>query len=255
MKYLKTFITAISLYLLGACSTTKKDNITPPIPTYSIYGMWELSEQPEIKDLKTHYAEGIPTISISQENNTINGYDGCNRFSTTIKMNKNNKHQISDIISTMIWCEKVNTQNFHEILKQSTSHEATQHTLTIHSPIGSLKFYRIALEGRWFLSKIYTVKPTVKELYPYKTPFIDLNINSTQFSGYTACNAIKGQILIFENKMTFNHVSSTEKYCDDTNDNILMQSLTKVSNYKLEGTKLILFEKDKKILELERKAP
>ncbi len=255
MKYIKSLIIAISLYLFVGCSAKKNNATNSPIPSNSISGMWELSEQSDTKDLKKYYTEGTPIISISQEDNTINGYDGCNRFSSSIKVNKNNKHQISDIISTMIWCEKINTQNFHEILKNSTSHEVNQNTLTIHSSIGTLKFQRVALEGRWFLSKIYTLKPTVKELFPYKTPFIDLNINSTQFSGYTACNAIKGQVLIFENKMTFNHVSSSEKYCDDPNDNIFMQLLKKVSNYKLEGTKLILFEKDKKILELERQNP
>jgi len=56
--------------------------------------------------------------------------------------------------------------------------------------------------------------------------------------------------LMFQNTMKFNHITSTKMFCDGVNEKVFTDALEKVTHYKLEGTRLVLLEKEKKIMEL-----
>lgn len=89
-------------------------------------------------------------------------------------------------------------------------------------------------------------------MYPYKKPFINLDIFSTKFTGNTACNMMSGKVTMFQNTIKFEHIVQTEMFCDGLNEKIFSDALLKVTHFKLEGTKLVMLQKDKKILEFIR---
>ncbi|HLV51428.1 MAG TPA: META domain-containing protein, partial [Flavobacterium sp.] len=61
---------------------------------------------------------------------------------------------------------------------------------------------------------------------------------------------LKGQLLMYQNTMKFNHITTTKMSCKDVNEKVFIDALARVTHYKLDGTRLILLEKDKKIMEL-----
>ena len=237
------FITAIT-----SCAVKKEIKEDQSI----LNGKWELASASFSKDLSKDFKDGLPTLNFENTNELlVYGYDGCNRINTKATLKKDNKIVISDqIISTMMACDKVKSNAFTKAITSITNYEINKNVLLLKSETEVLKFHRITLNGNWYLDKIYVGKIKAADLYPYKKPFITIDINQPIFSGSSACNAIKGQLLMYQNTMKFNHVTSTKMFCDGVNEKVFVDALEKVTHYKLEGTRLILLQKDKKIMEL-----
>lgn len=246
MKKIFLLLTAATLIVSCAAKKEIKEDQTV------LNGNWELASASFSKDLAKDFKEGLPTLTFeSTEDLTVYGYDGCNRINGKAVLKKNKEISFpADFISTMMACNKVKSDDYKKALIQATSYEIKNNVLTLKSENGELKFHKVALNGNWYLDKIYVGKIKAADLYPYKKPFIKIDINQPVFSGNTACNAINGQLLMFQNTMKFNHIITTEMFCDGVNEKVFINALEKVTHYKLEGTRLILLEKDKKIMEL-----
>jgi len=247
---------AIILYfsatlLLSSCAVNKEIKQDQSL----LNGHWELAAASFSKDLAKDFKEGLPTLNFdSSDDLKVYGYDGCNRINGKALLKKNNEISWpTEFISTMMVCNKVKSQEFSSSLLQSKSYELKDNVLLLKSDSGELKFHKVSLNGNWYLDKIYVGKIKAADLYPYKKPFITIDINQPVFSGNSACNAIKGQLLMFQNTIKFNHVTSTKMFCDGVNEKVFVDALEKVTHYKLEGTRLILLAKEKKIMELVQK--
>lgn len=245
MKKLCIFLSAAFLLSCAAKKEIKEDQSL-------LNGNWELAGADFSKDLAKDFKEGLPTLTFdSSENLKIYGYDGCNRINTNAVLKKDHTISIApEIASTMMACKKVKSDEYKRALTKATSYSLTSNVLVLKSEYGELRFHKVSLNGNWYLDKIYVGKVKAADLYPYKKPFIKIDINKPIFSGNTACNAINGQLLMFQNTMKFNHITSTEMFCNGVNEKVFTDALGKVTHYKLEGTRLILLEKDKKIMEL-----
>ena len=215
-------------------------------------GTWELAGANFSKDLAKDFKEGLPTLTFDNaENLTVYGYDGCNRINTRAVLKKDHAISIApEIASTMMSCNKVKSNEYKNVLVKASSYILNNNVLVLKSEDGELRFHKVSLNGNWYLDKIYVGKIKAADLYPYKKPFIKIDINKPVFSGNTACNVINGQLLMFQNTMKFNHITSTEMFCNGVNEKVFTDALGKVTHYKLEGTRLILLEKEKKIMEL-----
>lgn len=246
MKKLLPFISAV--LLVASCATKKEIKEDQTL----LNGNWELADASFSKDLNNDFKEGLPTLTFdSTDNLAVFGYDGCNRINTNATLKKGNGISIGqEIRSTMMACNKVKSEAYKNALTATTSYELKNNVLVLKSENSRLKFHKVSLNGNWYLDKIYVGKIKAADLYPYKKPFITIDINQTVFSGNSACNAIKGQLLMFQNTMKFNHVTSTKMFCDGVNEKVFVDALEKVTHYKLEGTRLILLAKDKKIMEM-----
>lgn len=215
-------------------------------------GNWELATASFSKDLSKDFKEGLPTLMFESANDvSVYGYDGCNRISGKVVLKKNQEIVFPDqFISTMMACNKVKSADYIDALTKVTSYDLKNNVLILKSESGELKFHKVVLNGNWYLDKIYVGKIKAADLYPYKKPFIKIDINQPVFSGNSACNSINGQLLMYQNTMKFNHITSTKMFCDGVNEKVFTDALEKVTHYKLEGTRLILLEKEKKIMEL-----
>ncbi len=240
----------LSLVILTTSCAVKKELIEAQD---TLNGTWELAAANFSKDLKKDFKEGLPTVTFDRsENLAVYGYDGCNWIRTKADLQKDNQISISkEMISTMMACNKVKSDEFQKTLIAATHYELrNDNVLLLKSDSTELRFHKVTLNGTWFLDKIYVGRIKAADLFPYKKPFIRIDINKTTFSGGTACNLLEGQILMFQNTMQFNHISTTKMSCEDKNEKVFLDALDRVTHYKLESTRLILLEKDKKILEL-----
>lgn len=246
---MKNFILAsITAVLMVACGTTKEIKEDQSL----LNGNWELASASFSKDLTKDFKEGLPTLTFdSAENLAVYGYDGCNRINGRAVLKKNNEIAFpQQFISTMMACNKVKDSEYTKMLISSTNYELKNNVLVLKSAEGELKFHKVALNGNWYLDKIYVGRIKAADLYPYKKPFIRIDINQPTFTGNSACNTISGQLLMYQNTMQFNHISSTKMFCEGVNEKVFTDALDKVTHFKLEGTRLILLEKDKKLMEL-----
>lgn len=247
---MKKIILFLSLTVLFASCAAKKEIKEDQS---LLNGTWELADASFSKNLLKDFSEGLPTLTFdSSENLSIYGYDGCNRINSKATLQKEQKITIAkEMASTMMACKNVKSEDYKEALTNATKYELkNDKVLILKSETTELKFHKVSLNGNWYLDKIYVGKIKAADLYPYKKPFITIDINKPTFTGNSACNAINGQLLMFQNTMKFNHVTSTKMFCDGVNEKVFTDALEKVTHYKLEGTRLILLEKDKKIMEL-----
>lgn len=247
---MKKLIMFLSLASFIACGTQKEIKQDQTI----LNGMWELASASQSKNLTKDFSEGMPTLTFdASENLAMNGYDGCNHINTKAEIKKDQQITIdANIRSTMMSCKNVKNNDFQKWITEATHYEVTDNVLKLSKGEDVLVFHKITLNGQWYLDKIHTTKQTVQKLYPYKKPFINIDIFSTKFTGNTACNMISGMITMYQNTMSFHHITKTEMFCDGINEKLFTDALSKVTHYKLEGTRLVLLQKDKKILEFKR---
>jgi len=250
------WITIIALALTacksGSNQSSNKSNTQPD----EIIGRWELVEQTNIKNPGKSYPEGLPVLSFEERGNKIMiyGYDGCNQIRTAVKVRKSGTIQLDaeQWVSTFMNCDNVADESFKQAVLSAESYSIDGNYLTLKSESAELRFFRIALNGKWTLSKLYNTKPTVAELFPYRKPFIQININSLEFNGHTACNVIQGKVLIHANEMRFSNVISTEIYCENKGEKLFTDALNQISRYELSGNKLLLYKDQKLLMELEK---
>lgn len=247
----KLFLPFLVAILLVSCSI-KKQVFNQKQDQAVLNGNWELAAAGFSANLDKDFPEGLPTIKFDGSDEIkVYGYDGCNRLNGKAVLKKNNEISFQpNFVSTMMACNKVKSAEFKNALLHTTAYTMTNNVLILKNDSVSLKFHKITLNGKWFLDKIYVGKIKAADLYPYKKPFIVIDINQPVFSGNTACNALKGQLLLYQNTMKFNHISSTKMFCDGVNETVFTNALAKVTHYRLEGTRLILLENDKKIMEM-----
>lgn len=239
-----------TMLLLAGCKTQQ----TAKNEDHTIQGTWELVEQTNISDLNKAFPQGKPTITFENEKTLkVYGFDGCNRIQTTATTPKKHQIKIDDkVAATMMACHATKDHDFTTLFTQATTYSVTENVLQLKSQNGTLTFHRVALNGKWMLSKVFFGNTKAKDLYPYKKPFINIDINSTTVTGNSACNTISGQMLIYKNTMKFNHLITTRMFCEGVNEKVFTDALSRTTHYKLEGTTLTLLENDKPILELVR---
>lgn len=246
----------ILLFVFAAFMSCATTNTTKEIKEDQsiLNGMWELAAATQSKNLAKDFTEGMPTLTFdASENLAINGYDGCNYIKTKAELKKDQVISIQkEIVSTMMSCNKVKDKEFQSWITEATHYEVTNNVLKLKNGDHVLTFHKITLGGQWVLDKIHTTKQTVDKMYPYKKPFINLDIFSTKFTGNTACNMISGMVTMYQNTMKFDHITKTEMFCDGVNEKAFTEALTKVTHFQLEGTRLVLLQKDKKLLEFKR---
>lgn len=219
----------------------------------NLNGTWELAAANFSTNLNKDFKEGLPTLTFdSSEDLAVYGYDGCNRIRTKADLKKDQQISIDkEIVSTMMACNQVRNLDFQNTLTASKYYELkNNNVLLLKSDSTEMRFHKITLNGSWYLDKIFVGRTKAADLFPHKKPFIRIDINKTTFSGGTACNLLNGQILMFQNTMQFNHISATKMSCEDKNEKVFLDALNRVTHYKLDGTRLVLLEKDKKIMEL-----
>ena len=106
----------------------------------------------------------------------------------------------------------------------------------------------LALLGSWTLSEIDG--SNINEDFPNKKPSLTFEPVTKKFTGNSGCNNVFGSFTTNNNAINFGDAASTKMFCEGVNEKVFTDALDKVTHFKLEGTRLILLEKDKKLMEL-----
>jgi len=251
--FIKSSLIIISTLSLYSCSSLKKEKKQAE-ETVTLNGVWELASISSVANIDKEFPDKLPNLLFDNKEGLIGfGNDGCNQYRANFSIKKNNTLEVSSEVSnTRMFCDKVNSALYLKNLSEANSFEISENILKLNTPTDTLKFYKVSLEGKWVLDKLNTVKAKVNDLYPYKKPFINININSNQITGNTACNSITANFLIFENKMSFKHIISTKMFCEGSGEKDFTDALGKVKKYEIKGTRLILSNDKKVIMEFKR---
>ncbi|MFT3885425.1 MAG: META domain-containing protein [Flavobacteriales bacterium] len=75
-----------------------------------------------------------------------------------------------------------------------------------------------------------------------RTPYLTLNTDSSEVSGFGGCNTLRGGIKLHGTALSFDQVMSTKMYCENVQpiENGLLDALHKTTGYKLDGNTLTL---------------
>jgi len=85
-----------------------------------------------------------------------------------------------------------------------------------------------------------------------KNSYITLIEESNRFNGNGGCNRISGKVSIAENKIDFKNIMSTKMACENLKqETTFVNALERVTDFKIVGCELFLYEKGKKVLVLE----
>ncbi len=102
------------------------------------------------------------------------------------------------------------------------------------------------LEGGWTLESIVvpgTEGKKVTDLYPNKMPSINFDIPQQKVYGNNGCNSYNGPLEVRENKslkIGAERMATTMMFCEGVDDRSFMKGLSMVTDYKIEGDKLLL---------------
>ena len=250
--FLKFSLLFFSSTCLLSCISSKKNQTTTEQINYPD-GVWELASIHSVQNINDEFPDQLPTL-IFDINEPLKafGNDGCSKYRANFLFKSKNKIQIKTEVIEKAVCENINSDLYLNTLKQANSINLSENILKINTQTDTLKFYKVSLEGKWFLTKINTVKKKVADLYPYKKPFINIDIRNNSIKGFTACNSINATMLLHQKNISFSEINSTKMFCDQTDTKELTAALVKVTDYELKGTNLILLEKNKIILEFKR---
>ncbi len=102
------------------------------------------------------------------------------------------------------------------------------------------------LEGGWTLESIVvsgTEEKKISELFPNKLPTINFDITEQKVFGNNGCNSYNGPLEVRDNKslkIGAEKMATTMMFCDGVDDRSFMRGLGMVTDYKIEGNKLLM---------------
>ena len=114
------------------------------------------------------------------------------------------------------------------------------------APVESHSLYKT----KWSLKKIHSDKG--KEIVSTKA-FLKFDEVKKSAGGNGSCNSFGSSTSINENEISFKNIFSTKMYCEEVQqtENAFLIQLGKVNRFEIKDKKLLLYDKDKLLLEFE----
>lgn len=100
------------------------------------------------------------------------------------------------------------------------------------------------------LSRFYVASLPIPFL---KKGFISINKKQNHFNGNGGCNTISGGLLVSEENIKFQQITSTRMGCLNLQqEHKFIKALKEITRFKIIGKELFLYKEDLKILVLEK---
>lgn len=108
----KLFLLAATIIVMAGCKTTKMDQ-------KAIIGQaWQLQDINGVKALESDFRNGMPTITFAADNR-VSGKGGCNGYGGEYTLSENGDLTVDRVISTKMFCEGVNENEFMAALARA----------------------------------------------------------------------------------------------------------------------------------------
>lgn len=176
---------------------------------------------------------------------------GCNIINGEYKEN-GNTISFEAGASTLMACPDLQKKEDElvEVLSKTNEYKVTGNIVTLIGDQVSLDLSPLkdsVLTGtEWNISSIKENEGNTSSISDEVT-FLVFNTDGT-FSGKSACNNIMGSYELKESNLSFSDIGSTKMLCSDeenAREQVLITSLSKISQYTIEGNTLILTSSDK----------
>jgi heat shock protein HslJ len=134
-SYLFTSIFILAL-TITSCRTSKAT-----MPVEILTGTtWELTSLNGNNVAPVNYSRGVPYITFGTDNK-ITGSSGCNSFSGSYNLNDAGGMNVSQVMSTKMYCEGVDEKAFFDTLDKVTTAKAENDKLTFMSGMNEIMVF------------------------------------------------------------------------------------------------------------------
>lgn len=257
---MKKLILPIVLIALGAvsCNTQKKiaadtDNNTESEMTTELTGTkWILSELEGKKvDQNTAQKREI-YLSLNAENNTLNGFFGCNVANGSFSLEEGNRIRFSRIATTRMACPDAVINEFEviEALNLVDNYTLNGNTLTLNvgrrAPLAIFKKATVEkdpITEKYWKLKILEGKEVKMADNQEREVYFMLKTDENRVTGFSGCNMFNGTYTLEAgNRIRFSQIAMTMRACLDAevNESEFLKVFELADNYTVNGDTLML---------------
>ncbi|MEI6865436.1 META domain-containing protein [Flavicella sp.] len=212
-----------------------------------VQGKWilnQINDNPIDENIKP------PKIEITLNEMQIEGDNGCNNYSGPINKLTSTIIRFGNIITTQRACiTKHIGREYYTLLNTVDTYQVKEGHLIFYDKNGNeiLSYIKksndnaeVRLHDIWNVTRISG--KAINRMSP--TPRVEINLTKMKIYGNNGCNDYSGGIQkVTDTQIIFENIASTKKMCREmTIVNNFNSAMSKVSSYKLDKLKLILFD-------------
>ena len=247
MKILKLLaVAAIVVLAFQSCNSSKnlaKEQLADKWVLKSING----------QDVKEAFPRKTPNVTFNLAEGRMSGNGGCNGFSGTFSINKD-EFTGSKIISTMMFCGDQESTLFKLLDGKSKLTLAGDKLTFSQNNKTTLEFTRAQpfsindLAGSWKLQSINGKSEAENETK--KMPTLEFNIAEKRVSGSTGCNRYNGSFTLENNVLSLTPLATTRMACLHNMDmeSEFVKTFTGKIDLEREGDLLIMKKEGRTII-------
>ncbi|SFQ53742.1 Heat shock protein HslJ [Flavobacterium akiainvivens] len=132
-----------ALLIITSCKTTKDASANLSID-YLTATAWELTEINGKAVSTADFGNGAPTATFTAEHK-INGKGGCNGYGGAWNLNDEGGMNISEVMSTKMWCENAKGENdYFKALAEVTTAKVEKDKLTLMKGVNAVLVFKPA---------------------------------------------------------------------------------------------------------------
>ena len=267
MQSLQKSLLILGIFVLAACSTTKKSSTTDEgqnvmeTTTTITDRKWRLVEL-NGKPVADKINGKEPFLQLHKSDNRYTGSGGCNGLGGTFTLEDKGRIKFSQGMSTMMACENMEIeQGLNKALIAADNYTLKGDTLALNKArMASLaRFVHVdtskthVLNGTWEVDYLSGTRIAFDGLFPNKKPTLHFDLPSTKATGSGSCNTYNTSFTMEGNKIKFGKLMSTEMACEGDGEAAFFKILQTVTQYSVTGNTLNLIMGDIAVIRLTRK--
>ncbi|WP_164112896.1 MULTISPECIES: META domain-containing protein [Sphingobacterium] len=253
---------AIISLALTSCGVSKPGSKEKPDMATGFYNTtWKLIEL-NGKPVPDQVNGKEPFMCFDQKENRYTASGGCNGIGGTFEL-KSNKIKFSQGMSTMMACPDMSVeQGIGQMLSKVDNFTLKDSMLFLNQGKSSLAKMTVSqtadkkssLKGTWELDYVLNPNETFQVLYPGAKPTITFEPAEHKVNGNNSCNNFFGSYTTGEaNRIRFESLGSTRKFCPGNGESVFMKSMERVSRYSISENTLTLISDDMAIMRFQKK--
>ena len=240
----------LTAFLMSNCSPSRKNTNVSAKDTSAQNNIdgkyWKLIEI----DGKTVSGENNREPHLQFNAGHVSGTGGCNLLSGTYTLKSNRRINFSQMASTQMACENMETDAaLAKALQNTDNYTINRDTLSLkkgnEKPLARLVATAQndqvnALNGSWKLKSISGPGINFEELFPNDKPTLIFRFPETKVGGSGSCNSYNSDVKIEGHYISFGEIASTKMACPGDGEYTYFKSLRSINGYSVSSDKSTL---------------
>lgn len=264
-NFIYSIITITVIGTLGCNPAKKSAGSTAAAPeatpaAYQAIGKkWQLLEL-RGKPVADSINGKLPLLQFNADEHRYSGNVGCNGVGGSYTLTEGNRIQFKMGMSTMMYCDQMEVETeLKKVLEQADNYNINGNELSLNKArMAPLARFRAVvdlsanLDGTWELTYISGPRIAFEGLYPGRKPTISFNSSEKRVNGHTSCNNYNAPFSIDANNISFGDIASTKMACEGAGEATFLNTLSKITSWKIENGQLSLVAGDVELMRLKR---